>query len=396
MRSDAGKEMLPLLGAAGVGAAVMYFLDPARGARRRNLVRDQVVHAGHVLGDVADMTQRDLRQHLRGVASTASRPFTADDADDRVITERVRAELGRLVSHPSAIEATAEGGRVTLAGPVLAPEADRLVAGVRSVRGVTEVEDRLDRHDSPEGVPGLQGAARRPSSRLGILQDNWTPTTRLLTGAAGGALTLYALGEPRRRTPMGALAGLAGLSLLGRSVANKRIQELVGVGAGRRAVQIQKTINIAAPVDEVSAWFTDWERWPQWMSHVRRVTSAGPRGAEGERTHWEVEGPAGSSLAWDSITTRLDPERLVSWKSVEGSAIEHAGILKFARNADGSTRVQIEMSYNPIAGAAGHAVAALLGSDPKRQMDDDLARLKTTIESGVAPHDAAALESRSG
>jgi len=38
----------------------------------------------------------------------------------------------------------------------------------------------------------------------------------------------------------------------------------------------------------------------------------------------------------------------------------------------------------------------LLGSDPKRQMDDDLARLKTTIESGVAPHDAAALESRSG
>ncbi len=40
------------------------------------------------------------------------------------------------------------------------------------------------------------------------------------------------------------------------------------------------------------------------------------------------------------------------------------------------------MSYNPPAGAVGHTVAALLGADPKREMDDDLARFKSLIERG--------------
>jgi uncharacterized membrane protein len=47
------------------------------------------------------------------------------------------------------------------------------------------------------------------------------------------------------------------------------------------------------------------------------------------------------------------------------------------------------MSYNPIAGALGHAVASLFGADAKSQMDADLARMKTMIETGIPPHDAA-------
>ncbi len=37
----------------------------------------------------------------------------------------------------------------------------------------------------------------------------------------------------------------------------------------------------------------------------------------------------------------------------------------------------------------GHAVAALFGSDPKSEMDEDLMRMKTLIETGNPPHDAA-------
>ena len=37
----------------------------------------------------------------------------------------------------------------------------------------------------------------------------------------------------------------------------------------------------------------------------------------------------------------------------------------------------------------GHALAALLGADPKRQMDGDLVRMKTLIEIGNRPHDVA-------
>jgi uncharacterized membrane protein len=40
------------------------------------------------------------------------------------------------------------------------------------------------------------------------------------------------------------------------------------------------------------------------------------------------------------------------------------------------------MSYNPPAGALGHAVATLFGSDPKSAMNEDLVRLKSLLETG--------------
>jgi len=43
----------------------------------------------------------------------------------------------------------------------------------------------------------------------------------------------------------------------------------------------------------------------------------------------------------------------------------------------------------PPAGAFGHAVASLFGADPKSDMDADLMRMKSMIETGRAPHDAA-------
>ena len=52
------------------------------------------------------------------------------------------------------------------------------------------------------------------------------------------------------------------------------------------------------------------------------------------------------------------------------------------------------MSYNPPAGAIGHLVAMLFGADPKKEMDEDLMRMKSFIETGQAPHDAAQRRAR--
>jgi uncharacterized membrane protein len=149
-------------------------------------------------------------------------------------------------------------------------------------------------------------------------------------------------------------------------------------------VNVQKTINIDAPLDQVFAFCTDYENWPRFMTNVHEVRETQP-GLQ----HWTVEGPGGKEFEWDSEITRLVPGELVSWKTVDGAAVKHTGIMRFDRNEDGSTRVQVRMSYNPPAGTAGHALARLFGADPKRQMDEDLARLKTTIETGTTPHDAA-------
>lgn len=405
-----------LIRGAGIGAALMYFFDPERGARRRAMARDKLNRAAHVTGDSLGSTARDVANRARGVAAGARSLVRPDEADDDVIEARVRSALGRFVSHPHAVDVTVDQGRVTLDGDVLESEAAEIVARVPRVRGVQDVLNRLRVHQSAEGVPALQGGRmRRPrgasvplaenggngpawdehardeharDDRIyqGRTREHWSPAERLISGVAGGALALMGA---RRRGGLGTAASLAGLALLTRGATNRRLRSIVGVNGGAaRTIDVQKTITIHAPVEQVYAALTEWERFPEWMTHVREVRSAGPHGEIGERTHWVVDGPAGTKVSWDAETTGLVPNEFVSWKSVEGATVRQAGSIRFEPTGDG-TRVQVQLSYLPPAGAVGHAVAALFGRDPRRQMHDDLARLKTLIETGVPARDAA-------
>jgi hypothetical protein len=59
------------MAAFGVGAALMYFFDPVSGRRRRALLRDQLVHARHEIGDYAEGTSKDLRNRAYGLVAEA-------------------------------------------------------------------------------------------------------------------------------------------------------------------------------------------------------------------------------------------------------------------------------------------------------------------------------------
>lgn len=60
-----------LLGSAGVGAAAMYLLDPARGRRRRHGLEDRLRSAVDDVEDIAGKAERDLHNRARGVAARA-------------------------------------------------------------------------------------------------------------------------------------------------------------------------------------------------------------------------------------------------------------------------------------------------------------------------------------
>jgi hypothetical protein len=148
---------------------------------------------------------------------------------------------------------------VTLAGAIVENELDRLLNGVHSIRGVKNVENRLEVHKNADSIPGLQGQPREPmGERLDILQSNWSPATRLLVGTAAGASLVYAF---KRRDALGAGVALLSGGALGRALANMEFKRLVGVGAGRRALEIQKIINIATPVEEVFSFWTRYENF---------------------------------------------------------------------------------------------------------------------------------------
>jgi uncharacterized membrane protein len=372
---------LSLFGGIGIGAALMYVLDPDRGGRRRALVRDKVVSAATRTPDAVRTTARDMTNRTRGIVAEVGSMFKREQVPDWVLAERVRTKLGTAVSHPRSIEVTAHQGRLTLRGPILAHEVDGLLATVSAVRGVVEVDNQLEPHTTADNVPGLQGGEPRSGERFELLQRKWSPAARFATGALGAGLTAYGA---QRRDPIGLGLGLAGVALLARGASNVEFMRLVGVGRGRHAVSIHKTINIAAPPETVYRFWTSYENFPRFMSHVREVRDLG-----NGRSHWVVDGPAGVPVEWDAVVTQQIPNEVFAWKSDEGARIPNAGVARFERNADGSTRVHVRLSYEPPGGAVGHSLAWLVGADPKRQMDDDLVRMKTLIETGVPPRDAA-------
>lgn len=144
-----------------VGAGLMFMLDPARGARRRALLRDQVVHGRREIKDAGQRIEsksRHLRNRARGAVEETRARMRPEEVDDSVLEARVRAAIGRAISNPGAVDVTAENGLVILSGPVLESEAKDLLSTVTSVRGVRGVENRLDLHEMPGEIPGLQGA----------------------------------------------------------------------------------------------------------------------------------------------------------------------------------------------------------------------------------------------
>jgi gas vesicle protein len=180
-----------------IGAGTMFLLDPDRGGRRRALIRDKAARAANKTVDGLDALTRDVANRTRGVAANVRDRFSDASVDDRKLIERIRAELGRVVSHPRAIDVSVlHEGCVCLTGPILSREADAALAAVVGVRGVSAVEDNLERHGSVEGVPALQGGRLRTGRRMGLLQNSWSPATRLmvaLTGTAVAAGVTYAM-----------------------------------------------------------------------------------------------------------------------------------------------------------------------------------------------------------
>ena len=377
---------LKLLFSTGLGAAAMYYFDPARGRYRRALVRDQLVHAGHTASHGTNVVGRDTRNRAIGLGARLRSLLNSGQPDDAVLVERVRSCLGRVVSHPHSIEVQARDGVVTLSGPVLKDEAPLLIDCTLGVAGVRDLRNELDVHAEPGSLPGLQGNPRpRTGSRAAFTQENWSPAARAAAGSGGVLAAFYGFGD---RSFIGKIFGMAGLLLLARALTNLPLGRLFGTGVSRHAVDVQKTIHIDAPVEKVFELWDDFENFPRFMRHVRHVRRI--ETAEGkQRWRWTVTGPTGTEFDFDSIVSAREENRLLGWRTEGGSLVQNAGRIRFQDNGDGTTTVDVKMIYNPVIGAVGHAIAWLCGADPKHQMDDDLMRMKTYLETGKVPRDAS-------
>jgi uncharacterized membrane protein len=186
------------------------------------------------------------------------------------------------------------------------------------------------------------------------------------------------------------MARVAGGTLLVRAGVNEKLRRLMGMDGSMDLIEVQKTVHLDAPVRAVFSFWDRVENFPHFMRNVHDVVDHG-----GGHSHWTVAGPAGTEVNWDAEVVERVENQLLAWRTADGSAIHHAGIVRFTEEGEERTRVDIRLSYTPPGGALGHVVATLFGSDPKHELDGDLARMKTMIETGRLPHDAARRDGKS-
>jgi len=370
-------KLKTLLTSIGLGAGLMYFMDPQHGPRRRAMVRDRAnrfVDNVDNIDESIDIAVEDTRNRARGMLSEMTARLSDQGAPDWILEERVRSNLGRLARHTRALDIRADGGRVYLSGPVLREEEEAIVRAALRTRGVHGVENQLQVLDNPQDIPALQGER---SQRRGTMPDwqqrNWSPATRLLSSVGGSLLTLYGL---TRRGVAKPVLSTAGLVLTARGVTNLDTRTLLGLSNAENGIRVNKAINIFAPIDVVYQFWRNFENFPLFMNHVKEVSQ------DNGLSTWKVTAPAGSSIEFQSYIIRDVPNEIIEWETIPDSQVHHAGFVRFDENWDGSTRVNVQLSYVPPAGALGHAVAQLFGVDPRQAMDDDMVRLKSLLEEG--------------
>ncbi len=146
------EHTVTLLSGMAIGAGLMYVLDPNRGRARRAQAGQRLIHFGRVLGRQTGRQARNLAHQVYGsVAELAAivRDRSRTIPDD-VLVERVRAQLGHVISHPGLLDISASQGRVIASGPVLEHEVERVRDRMDKIRGVLECQLQLEPHSATE------------------------------------------------------------------------------------------------------------------------------------------------------------------------------------------------------------------------------------------------------
>lgn len=221
-----------------------------------------------------------------------------------------------------------------------------------------------------------------PTPARGTSRINVGFIERLLSAAAGGLL-LY-LGMRRGAKP----AATVGYSVVGGSLLLRGasgycpLNEMLGRNSAKKQlepIEIIETFTIYRPVEEVYAYWRQLENLPRFMQHLERVEQLDER-----HSHWEARIPGGlGTVAWDAVILIEHPNRLLTYESLPGSAVDHAGRVTF-REAPGNQGAEMQsvMSYRAPAGALGKGVAKLLNPAFKQLVRSDMRRFKQIMETG--------------
>jgi uncharacterized membrane protein len=133
---------------------------------------------------------------------------------------------------------------------------------------------------------------------------------------------------------------------------------------------IEQSIEVDVPVTTAYDQWTQFEEFPKFMEGVERIEQITPT-----RTHWRTR-IAGVVREFDAEIDEQHPDERVAWHTLGGP--RQAGVVTFHRIGDGTTRVMLQMDFEPegLAEQAGDKLHIV-----ESRVKGDLRRFKEFIES---------------
>ncbi|HEY8543888.1 MAG TPA: SRPBCC family protein [Acidimicrobiales bacterium] len=132
---------------------------------------------------------------------------------------------------------------------------------------------------------------------------------------------------------------------------------------------IQESVDVRVPVRAAYDQWTQFEEFPRFMEGVTSVTQV-----DDTHLHW-VADIDGVHREWDAEIAEQQPDQRVAWRSTDGT--DNAGVVTFHRLDDTTTRVMLQMDFDPqgIAETVGDKLGFV-----QRRAKGDLERFKEFIE----------------
>ncbi|GAA0945270.1 SRPBCC family protein [Actinocorallia libanotica] len=133
---------------------------------------------------------------------------------------------------------------------------------------------------------------------------------------------------------------------------------------------IEQSVEVDVPVTTAYNQWTQFEEFPKFMEGVDRIEQVTPT-----RTHWKTS-IAGVHREFDAEIDEQHPDERVAWHTL--GKPRQAGVVTFHRIDDGTTRVMLQMDFEPegLAEQAGDKLHLV-----ESRVKGDLRRFKDFIES---------------
>ena len=256
---------------------------------------------------------------------------------------------------------------------VVAPHVIAKAVGVRRPDGWTRLTIRLlGLREIGHGVAILSNSQPRKAA--------WS---RVVGDAIDLALLGRVMANPENDRGLALFAtanvlAVSGLDVMAATQLSAQPEADAHVAAEHGLQRVVRGVTIGRPVEEVYAYWRNFENLPRFMRHLEEVVAI-----DEKRSRWRAKAPFGKSVEWEAEIVGEEPNERIAWRSVEGSQVQNSGVVRFAPAPGGrGTEVRVELEYKPPFGKLGSKIAMLWREEPRQQIADDLRHLKQVLETG--------------